>query len=282
MNQYPQQQELGNNAEQRKGGVSALKYLKRATKFAGACWHYLPLLASGALLGTGVGLAAAGAPEAAITVGGSNLAMVLALAGSALFIPSMFMWHKRVKGSGVKLSIMMEPSLPIKIINAIGVAALVLSGYYATHFHIANTAAFQGLGIWESLGAQSAVAFGFGCAIGALYGLFQERTELSKKGAAFIIGSGLICSAATTVGPVLIQAMNTAAIANSPEVIAMEAMIAVSIASLVMILYRVSSEIEDRIESCQNRCASDKKSGEEGRGGHPTFINNAFVQSLNK
>ncbi|MBS0236295.1 MAG: hypothetical protein JSS50_03025 [Proteobacteria bacterium] len=231
--------------------------MERVKKFALENWHFLPVIASVGLIGAGVGMAAGGVPEALMAVGTSNLATVLALSGAALLIPSMLLWHRRSKHSMMDFM----NNKYFFAANFLAVAAVAVCGYYATHFHVSTL--FAGLSVWESLGAQSLVSFGFGAAIGGLYGLAHSKlipTLWHRSGFVITcIGIGLICAAATTVGPILTQAMHATVMANSPEAIAMEAMIAVSLASLTLFSISIGSVIWEKLEDWQSKCCSSKQ-----------------------
>ncbi|MBS0236294.1 MAG: hypothetical protein JSS50_03020 [Proteobacteria bacterium] len=231
--------------------------MKRFQIFTGKNWHFLPVIASVGLIGAGVGMAAGGVPEALMAVGTSNLATVLALSGAALLIPSMLLWHKRSDSSIVTAG----QDVAVGVLSLVAVAALIVAGYYATHFHIGSM--FSGLGVWESLGAQSLVSFGFGAIIGALYALpfylkpvpGWSESDFLKSG----LSIGLICAATTTVGPILTQVMQAAVAANSPEAIAVETMIAVSIASLAWFSFTVTDKITNQLKALAGKCCSGGK-----------------------
>ncbi|MBS0236383.1 MAG: hypothetical protein JSS50_03475, partial [Proteobacteria bacterium] len=115
-------------------------------------WHYAPLLLGLSLIATGAILANANIEYATLTVGTSNLSMVLALSGSALLLTSMIMWFKK---SAVKyVSYGTKPTELCSTGAVIATIGLLATGYYATHIHIANTW-LAGLNVWDSLGAQS-------------------------------------------------------------------------------------------------------------------------------
>ncbi|MBS0236693.1 MAG: hypothetical protein JSS50_05085 [Proteobacteria bacterium] len=211
---------------------------------------FAPIIIGSLILADGVQLAALEAPCALTPVGTSNLAMVLALSGAALALVSTTAWplaHGYMKCKNKQNKHNVCPTLTALYLML--PAAFFAANYATIHWGVAQL--FPST--WSasaSLWAQAGIGAIFGVIAGFLYGLWYAgrrgkvnwtlwESASNKKCEIIVLtlGSGLLCSASTALGPALSAMMGDAA-NNLAENISLQIMVSLGAAVLFPILMR--------------------------------------------
>ncbi|MBS0236173.1 MAG: hypothetical protein JSS50_02410 [Proteobacteria bacterium] len=198
--------------------------------------------------GTFIGLAAAGHDVAAMSVGSSKLAMVVAISGTALFLISFLTayrlapqdklkftpkvlklnteWYGRISNIGYKDNWQV-------LAGIIGISTVM--AYVGVHHGISSL--FANMSFGPSISIQAISGFAIGAIMMVGLGLIAigwrrlPREAFAVEAMAF----GTLIAGATVVGPILAHIMGDMA-TNNAEAIALEAIIAISIASLFLVV----------------------------------------------
>ena len=201
--------------------------------------------------GTFIGLAAARHDVAAISVGSSKLAMVIAISGTALFLISFLAAHRLAPEDELIFTPKVLRDDPIgpfygKIIGlgynkeywiiAIGIiGAATVMAYVGVHHGIAKL--FADMSFGSSIAIQAVLGFVIGAACIAGFGFITIGWARIHREACAVeaIVFGILTAGATVAGPCLTHIMGNIA-ANNAEAMALEAIISISIAGLLLVV----------------------------------------------
>lgn len=211
-------------------------------------WPAIPTILSAGAIATGVAFGAT--KQFMISVGTSNLPMVLALCGASLSIIAACLY------TGIDYIILENDTKERKdnvLMIAIVAALVVGCGYAAVHFGFAQILPST-LKVAESLWAQAGIGFAIGFVPTFIVSSILGKDEYARNWHKILAGTlaaGVCVAASSALGPALVATIGARAAARATEAMALEATISVGVA-LFSFLFIVS--MVDAAGELDNAC----------------------------